>query len=49
LNSTTISQWDELSPEALREAVISVHNMIFGQLGSLSMTMLEQGLTKEEV
>ena len=27
--------WDELTGEPLREAVINVHNIIFGQLGTI--------------
>ncbi len=48
-HQSSISPWDELNPDLLREAVISIHTMLFGQLGSISMTMLEQGLTKTEV
>ena len=48
-HQTLTSPWDELTPEALKELVINIHNMLFGQLGSLSMTMLEQGLSKKEV
>jgi len=40
--------WDELSPEALHERVISVHNLIFGQLGTIIITMRELGLSKDE-
>jgi hypothetical protein len=44
------SHWDELSPEGLKEAIINIHNLIFGQLGTLSLTMREQsGLDKNEV
>lgn len=42
--------WDELSPEGLKETVINIHNLVFGQLGTLSLTMREQsGLEKREV
>lgn len=42
--------WDELSPEGLRETVISIHNLVFGQLGTLSFTMREQGsIDKKDV
>ena len=40
--------WDELNPDALRETVISVHNLIFGQLGTIIITMRELGLSKDE-
>jgi hypothetical protein len=44
------SHWDELSPESLKEAIINIHNLVFGQLGTLSLTMHEQsGLEKREV
>lgn len=49
LDKSPVEPWDELSPEALREAVINIHSMVYGQLGSLAMTMNEQGLTKNEV
>jgi hypothetical protein len=49
LNKSPVSPWDELSSEALREAVVNIHTMVFGQLGSLSMSMIEQGFTKSEV
>eukprot|EP00595_Chromulina_sp_UTEXLB2642_P002289 CAMPEP_0196764964 /NCGR_PEP_ID=MMETSP1095-20130614/7293_1 /TAXON_ID=96789 ORGANISM="Chromulina nebulosa, Strain UTEXLB2642" /NCGR_SAMPLE_ID=MMETSP1095 /ASSEMBLY_ACC=CAM_ASM_000446 /LENGTH=474 /DNA_ID=CAMNT_0042121979 /DNA_START=958 /DNA_END=2382 /DNA_ORIENTATION=- len=41
--------WDELSPEALREAVVGIHNIVFGQLGTIAFTMHELGLPFEEV
>ncbi len=47
LNERTV--WDELNPEALREAVIGVHNIVFGQLGTLSFAMHDLGLSAEEV
>lgn len=44
------SNWDELSPEGLKESVINIHNLVFGQLGTLSLTMREQScLEKREV
>jgi hypothetical protein len=49
LNKSPVSPWDELSSEALREAVVNIHTMVFGQLGSLSMSMMEQGFSKSEV
>lgn len=42
--------WDELSPDGLNETIINIHNLIFGQLGTLSLTMREQsGLDNREV
>jgi hypothetical protein len=41
--------WDELAPEALREAVVGVHNIVFGQLATISFTMREIGIGREEV
>ena len=43
------TKWDEMNTEELREVVSGVHNILFGQLGTLSFSMLQQGLTKEEV
>jgi hypothetical protein len=42
-------KWDDLSLEALREVVVGVHNIIFGQLGTIAFTMHELGLTLEQV
>lgn len=42
-------KWDEMNFEELREAISCVHNVLFGQLGTLSFSMLQQGLTKDEV
>eukprot|EP01038_Epipyxis_sp_PR26KG_P010031 gene10031-13488_t len=42
-------QWDELSPDGLREAVIGVHNIVFGLLGSLAFTMHELKLNCKDV
>lgn len=41
--------WDELSPEMLRETVISIHNIVFGQLGTIAFSMHEIGLDFETV
>ena len=41
--------WDEMSSDGLREAVISIHNIVFGQLGAIAFTMHELGLTYNEV
>lgn len=41
--------WESLSSEALRGQVLRVHNLIFGQLGSLAFHMLECGVPREEV
>lgn len=41
--------WDELEPDQLREAIINVHNIVFGQLGTLAFAMLDLGLSREEV
>lgn len=41
--------WDDLPQEALREAVLSVHNMVFGQLGALALTMRELGIKASEI
>lgn len=41
-------RWDDLPAEALREAVLSVHNVVFGQLGSLALAMHELGLAFSE-
>eukprot|EP00604_Paraphysomonas_vestita_P001008 CAMPEP_0174819188 /NCGR_PEP_ID=MMETSP1107-20130205/2281_1 /TAXON_ID=36770 /ORGANISM="Paraphysomonas vestita, Strain GFlagA" /LENGTH=614 /DNA_ID=CAMNT_0016032233 /DNA_START=570 /DNA_END=2414 /DNA_ORIENTATION=- len=41
--------WDELDSEQLKEKVLALHNMIFGQLGTLAFTMHEMGLPKHEV
>lgn len=37
-------RWDDLPAEALREAVMGVHNIVFGQLGALALAMHELGL-----
>lgn len=42
-------QWDELTPDALREAVLRVHNTVYGQLGSISLNMKGAGMEKSEV
>jgi len=42
-------KWDELDQSVLTDTVISAHNLIFGQLGSLAFTMHELGLEFEEV
>jgi len=42
-------KWDDLSQDTLREVVVSVHNIIFGQLGTIAFTMHELGLTLEQV
>ena len=42
-------KWDDLSQDALREVVVSIHNIIFGQLGTIAFTMHELGLTLEQV
>jgi len=41
--------WESLPSEALRGQVLRVHNLIFGQLGSLALHMLECGVAREEV
>jgi hypothetical protein len=41
--------WESLSSEALRGQVLRVHNLIFGQLGSLALHMLECGVVREEM
>lgn len=41
--------WESLVSEALRGQVLRVHNLIFGQLGSLVLHMLECGVAREEV
>jgi hypothetical protein len=42
--------WEELVPEALKELVLALHNLIFGQVATLALTMIEHsGLTREEV
>lgn len=41
--------WDDMSAEVLREAVIGVHNIVFGQLGTMAFTMHELGMPREEV
>jgi len=41
--------WDELEPDMLREKVIAIHNIVFGQLGTMAFTMHEMGLLQEEV
>lgn len=44
------TSWDERTPEQLREMVINIHNLVFGQLGTLSITMMQQnGIDKEDV
>ena len=42
-------KWDDLEQSALTDLVISTHNLIFGQLGTLAFTMHELGLEFEEV
>lgn len=42
-------QWDELEPEVLKEKVAAIHNILFGQLGTLAFTMHEMGLEKSYV
>lgn len=42
-------RWHEMPHEELRESVIAVHNIIFGQLGSLSFVMQQLGLSNEVV
>eukprot|EP00981_Chlorochromonas_danica_P010618 scaffold3290_cov165-Ochromonas_danica.AAC.61 len=49
LNRSPPIHWADLSPEELRETVIAVHNVIFGQLGSLSFVMQQQGLSSDEI
>jgi len=41
--------WDELPFDQLREKVIGVHNIVFGQLGSLAFAMHQSGLDFAEV
>jgi hypothetical protein len=41
--------WDELSPEEMREEVIGVHNVVFGQLATMTITMHAIGLNRWEV
>jgi hypothetical protein len=41
--------WDELPPDQLREVVVGMHNIIFGQLGTMAVTMHEVGLGRVEV
>lgn len=41
--------WDDLSQELLRETVVSIHNVVFGQLGTIAFNMHELGLSFEEV
>lgn len=41
--------WDELPPSEFRDVVVSVHNIIFGQLGALTFNMKEVGLSFDEV
>lgn len=43
------TSWDDLSGEALREAVMQVHNTVFGQLGSLAFNMAECGVPPGEI
>jgi hypothetical protein len=41
--------WESLSSEALRGQVLRVHNLTFGQLGSLALHMLECGVARDEM
>lgn len=41
--------WDELSSESLNEAIIDIHNVVFGQLGTMAFTMHGVGLSALEV
>lgn len=41
--------WESLPSDALRGQVLRVHNLIFGQLGSLALHMLECGVVREEM
>lgn len=43
------SPWESLSSEALRGQVLRVHNLTFGQLGSLALHMHECGVAREDV
>ena len=42
-------KWDDLTQTELTDVVISTHNLIFGQLGSLAFTMHELGMEFQEV
>lgn len=46
---TTPVIWDDMVADTLREAVVDIHNIVFGQLGTLAFTMQEIGLSFEEV
>lgn len=41
--------WDDLPVETLREEVVGIHNIVFGQLGTMAVTMHEVGLSHVEV
>lgn len=41
--------WESLHGDALREAVMRVHNTVFGQLGSLAFNMAECGVPRAEI
>jgi hypothetical protein len=49
LQFTSPVVWDEMLADTLREAVVDIHNIVFGQLGTLAFTMHEIGLSFEEV
>lgn len=42
-------RWDELEADVLKERIIAIHNMIFGQLGTIAFTMHEMGLPRKHV
>jgi hypothetical protein len=42
-------RWDELEADVLREKIIAVHNIVFGQLGTIAFTMHEMGLPQKLV
>ena len=42
-------QWEELAPDALRELVLGIHNVIFGQLGALALSMQQLAFGVREV
>lgn len=42
-------RWDELDADILKEKIIAIHNMIFGQLGTIAFTMHEMGLSRRQV
>ena len=49
MNNFEAKLWDELGQEALREAVLGVHNIVFGQLGVIAFTMHELDMPCEHV